>query len=198
MATAVAKKEMAKKTGVKTQSIANVIQADSGAFATALNTLTSQSSSIATCKSNYQKSMDAMMATWQGASASALAGAIGAIASQMGVVISELEALQGQLTVSAQPTRTYKKFISHEIIVLEKQQSSVVKNYNLSFSSRMENMKRTETSKISEAKQAYRFQERTELIQRQRASGLTVRAWCAEQNIKESNLSQSSASTKRI
>lgn len=98
MSTAVTKKETTKKTGAKTQSSANVIQADSGAFATALSILISQSSSISTCKSNYQKSMDAMMATWQGASASGLTGAIEAIANQMDVVINGLEALQGQLT----------------------------------------------------------------------------------------------------
>lgn len=98
MATAVAKKETTKNTGAQTPSNVNMIQTDSDAFTTALSILTSQSSSISTCKSNYQKSMDAMMATWQGASASALAGAIEAIANQMDVVINGLEALQGQLT----------------------------------------------------------------------------------------------------
>lgn len=41
--------------------------------------------------------------------------------------------------------------------------------------------------KIREAKQTYRHQERMRLVQEQRESGLTVRAWCRENSIKESN-----------
>ena len=41
--------------------------------------------------------------------------------------------------------------------------------------------------KISEAKQTYRLQERMVLVQAQRESGMTVRAWCALNSIKESN-----------
>jgi len=41
--------------------------------------------------------------------------------------------------------------------------------------------------KISEAKQAYRLQERMRVLQEQRESGLTVRAWCAANRVKESN-----------
>jgi len=56
-----------------------------------------------------------------------------------------------------------------------------VKNCNSSFSSREGKMK------ISEAKQTYRLQERIRLIQEQRESGMSVRAWCASNSIKESN-----------
>jgi len=41
--------------------------------------------------------------------------------------------------------------------------------------------------KVSEAKQAYRLQERMRVLQEQRESGLTVRAWCATNRVKESN-----------
>jgi transposase-like protein len=41
--------------------------------------------------------------------------------------------------------------------------------------------------KVSEARQAYRFEERMRLVREQRESGLTVRAWCCENNIKESS-----------
>ena len=41
--------------------------------------------------------------------------------------------------------------------------------------------------KISEAKQRYRLQERMRLVQAQRESGMTVRAWCALNSTKESN-----------
>ena len=41
--------------------------------------------------------------------------------------------------------------------------------------------------KISEAKQTYRLQERMRLVQEQRESGMTVRAWCALNSVKESN-----------
>ncbi|MCL2122354.1 MAG: hypothetical protein FWH28_08920 [Clostridiales bacterium] len=41
--------------------------------------------------------------------------------------------------------------------------------------------------KITEAKRTYRLQERMRLIQEQRESGISIRAWCATNNIKESN-----------
>ena len=41
--------------------------------------------------------------------------------------------------------------------------------------------------KIPEAKHAYRLQERMRVLQEQRESGLTVRAWCALNSVKESN-----------
>ena len=41
--------------------------------------------------------------------------------------------------------------------------------------------------KVLEARQAYRMQERIRLLQAQRESGLTIRAWCAENRIKESS-----------
>jgi hypothetical protein len=44
-----------------------------------------------------------------------------------------------------------------------------------------------ESMKISEAKQQYRHQERMRLVQEQRQSGLTVRAWRAANSVKESN-----------
>ena len=40
--------------------------------------------------------------------------------------------------------------------------------------------------KIPEAKQAYRLQERMRVLQEQRESGLTVRAWCAANSVNES------------
>ena len=40
---------------------------------------------------------------------------------------------------------------------------------------------------VSEAKQTNRLQERMQVLQEQRESGLTVRAWCAANNVKESN-----------
>lgn len=41
--------------------------------------------------------------------------------------------------------------------------------------------------KVSEVKETYRLQERLRLVREQRESGLTVRAWCRENNIKESS-----------
>jgi len=41
--------------------------------------------------------------------------------------------------------------------------------------------------KIPEAKQAYRLQERMRVVREQRESGLTVRAWCGANNVKESS-----------
>lgn len=41
--------------------------------------------------------------------------------------------------------------------------------------------------KIPEAKQAYRLEERMRVVREQRESGLTVRAWCEANNVKESN-----------
>ena len=41
--------------------------------------------------------------------------------------------------------------------------------------------------KVSEAKQAYRLEERMRLVQEERESGLTVRAWCTANSIKESS-----------
>jgi hypothetical protein len=41
--------------------------------------------------------------------------------------------------------------------------------------------------RITEAKQTYRLQERMRLLRAQRESGLTIRAWCASNNIKESS-----------
>jgi len=41
--------------------------------------------------------------------------------------------------------------------------------------------------KTLEARQAYRLQERMQLIRDQRESGLTIRAWCAVNRIKESS-----------
>jgi len=41
--------------------------------------------------------------------------------------------------------------------------------------------------KIPEAKQAYRLQERMRVVREQRESGLTVRAWCEANRVKESN-----------
>ena len=41
--------------------------------------------------------------------------------------------------------------------------------------------------KALEARQAYRMQERIRLLQAQRESGLTIRAWCVENRIKESS-----------
>jgi hypothetical protein len=42
------------------------------------------------------------------------------------------------------------------------------------------------TMKTLEARQAYRMRERVRLIREQRESGLTIRAWCAANHIKES------------
>ena len=41
--------------------------------------------------------------------------------------------------------------------------------------------------KVWEVKETYRLQERLRLVREQRESGLTVRAWCRENNTKESS-----------